>query len=217
MKRYLFRLRLPLAIFILSILASYIVSYTIFYSALSSHASPIRDNYLQIKNNYLEIDFPKFLYAVENETGNVGSGNIYTLTFYTVDSHAIMVFRFYDEKATQSFMSENNLSDAFSIVVSQVKKIYDWTRENNVNASLFFVENGTRKVSSLDTNYSIIIVEDGFKDENGALSNIAGIFISGISQQRIFVIMFYGQEDDWKQSSLQEIFQNILNSTILIV
>ena len=213
MRQRLFVLQLPLTIFILLILASSIVSYVIIYSALTSHASPFRGDYLQLRNKYLETDFPKVFYAAEWETVDASSGNIYTLSFSPIDLHAIMNFIVYDEKATQTFINENHLSDAFSVCVFEAKMMYDRFLGNNVNASLFFVENGTMKISNLEANYTRITVKDGLKAGDGTLSNITGLFVSGINQQKLFEVIFYGQEKDWNQISLQEVFRNILNST----
>lgn len=213
MRKHLFILQLPLTIFILLILASCIVSYVIIYSTLTSHISPFRGDYLRLKNKYLEIDFPKGFYAAEWENQNSSSGNIYTLSFSPVDLRAIIFFIIYDEKATQTFMNENHLSDAFSVCIFEAKKMYDRSLGYNINASLFFVENSTMKISNLEANYTKITIKDGSKMENGTLSDITGLFISVINQRKLFMITFYGQEKDWNQISLQEVFRNIINST----
>jgi hypothetical protein len=193
----------------LLILASCLAGYAIIYSILTSHL--VRGEYLRLENKFFELEFPKSWFAVKWESINETSGNIYSAFFAHPDPdlEAVIIFRVFDEKATRTYMRENGLKDAFSAVIFEVKRFYDWTLQSSANATLHFEKNGTVIVSSCEADYALFSIKNGLRKEDVFL-NATGIFVSWISQQRIIQVMFYGEENDWKQT--YDSFTDILNS-----
>jgi len=210
MRLRLFRLRLPLAIFIILILASCVIGYAILYSTLMSYTSNLREDYFRLESKYLKIEFPKSWFAMQWEAKNESSGNSYTVLLAPVNLHAVMFFRVYDVKATQTYMNENGLSDAFSTVIFEVNRLYSWSLQNNNNATLLFNATGTMTVSNFEANYTIITIIDGYKEDD-TLFSLTGIFISWVDGGKLIQIIFYGKQEDLNQTG--DVFWVILNST----
>jgi len=214
MRPYLFRLRLPLAIFIILVLASFAAGYALINYTITINTSRIRGDYFYLKTQSLEVDFPKDWYAAKWDDVNQ-SGAIYITLFSPYNLPVVVFFRIFNEEATATFLSENLLTDAFSVVVFEVNRIYEWCRiNNNPDATLSFIENVTVSVSNYEANYSKIIIYKGFK-QDVIIGNISGIFIAQLRQQKLVQIAFYGREEEWNQPSVQEAFKIILNSTKL--
>ena len=203
--RRLLRMTLPLTIFIILILISCGIGYAIINFSLAQHA---RGEYFQLKNNYVEIEFPRNWLAFTWEEVNATGGR-YVILCGPTDLRVAIYFMTFDELATQTYMDENNITDAFSAITLEVSRIYNWSLGQNPDAKLHFTENGTITLANHEANYTIINIEGGYV-ENEAVYNWTGMITSWIDP-RMTQIVFYGEENDWNQ--VYNTFRYMLNST----
>ncbi len=213
MRLSLFRPRLPFLIFIIIILVSSIIGYAIINSSIATHTSVLRGDYFRLKTDYLEVDFPKSWYSGKAENINQTFGNRYIVYLAPIYLRAVVFFRIYDEKATQSFSYEHNITNMFSINSFEINQLFNSALAENINATLSIIENSTITVSTHEASYVVVDIKNGLKD-NDVYYNLTGIFISLIKQGNngkiIKQIIFYGEENDWNQT--RDTFMIILNS-----
>lgn len=203
--------RPPLVIFIALVLGSCLVTGGVIQLTLSSH---LNGDYILLENEYMKIKFPKNWYAASWKDINVTVGNKYGIMVAPTDLFATVVFRLYDEQAAQNFMKENNLTDTFSAVIFKANQLYNWSLQSNGNATLFFVENGTKTVSGYRADYVKVFIKGGYvetaDDGTTTTHNVTGIFLSCMNRQSLLEILFWGIEDDWGRT--YGTFEVMLNS-----
>lgn len=207
MRRTLFRMRLPLAIFIILILVSCAASSAILYSAFTAH---VHGDYFRLETERLDVVFPRNWYAVPWEEKN-SSGQRWGMLLAPGDLRASMFITIFDENAARTYLEQNDLSDgdAFSAAISEARRLHNWTLQQNVNATLRFIENGTISVSGYAASFSRIIIEGGFVDQ-GQYYNWTWTLMSFVDRE-VFQVAYHGVEDDYDRA--HESFQFILNST----
>lgn len=201
--------RLPLLIFIVIILVSCLVGYGIIYSALATYS---RGDYFYLENEYVQIEFPRnwltYAYEQKNETGS-----IYTIFSGSVDSRVVIILMVFDRNTTEYYMNENNLNDTFSVIIFEARRAYLHMLKRNENATLFFLKNDTMNVSGYKADYTIIKINDGLIIDE-TVYDWKGMIVSWMNKEhKIFQIVFYGEEGDWKK--FQDSFEHFLNSTKL--
>lgn len=211
----LFGMRLPLAIFILTILSFTITGTTIIHLTLINNMTD--ENWLRLKTEFIKLNFPKTWYV---EKGSVDrNGKIFMISLFSEDFRAIVHFAFYSEAATQNFIKSNNITHVSLIPRFDVQEIYNWTRsQRSANATLHIVEirpdllefiENWAKNHGYEIHYLMINIENAFVMDN-TLYNTTGLFISSLINQRLIKIIFYGEENSWNKN--QENFKKILNS-----
>ncbi len=212
----LFGMRLPLAIFVLSVLIFLAVGSSMIYSTLTSNLVE-NGNWLHIKTDVCELNFPRGWYM---DKGSVGEENktIYIINLFSDDFQTITHLEFYSEGATQDFMRENNLTDISSIPDFEAQRIYNWLLSQSENATLYligeksellnFVKNWGEK-HGYEIYYLLIDIKNAYKESN-IYYNTTGLFISLMMDHRLFKIIFYGEENSWEKN--QDNFKRILSS-----
>ncbi|RJS75390.1 hypothetical protein CW712_04685 [Candidatus Bathyarchaeota archaeon] len=200
-------LRPSLIAFIALLIGCTLTSFGILQYTLSAH---IKGDYILLENDYLALEFPKDWLAFSWIDHNLAAGKSYSALFASPHIFSVMMFRVYDQAATQSYMQKNNLTDTLSVVIFEASRIYNWSLENNKNATLVFLENGTITVSDHTALYSSFLIRDGFK-QDGKLYNLTCMFISYVSNQKLVQVVFWGKEDDCRQT--RDIFNTVLSST----
>jgi len=198
--------RLPLTIFLLMILGSLLIGFSLIYVIVATHS---RGEYLRLENEFIRIDLPKnwLIYSWNSKNS---TGDIYTIFLASPELISAIVFRIHDERATRYFMEEHDLKDALSVATFETGRIYNWTRIKNENASLIFRETGEIVVSGNQASYSKIIIKDAI-ESNGVYSNMSFLMITYIKNQRLVEIAFWGEKEDCEKTL--DLFKAILNST----
>jgi hypothetical protein len=148
------------------------------------------------------------------EEQNGTQGNVDWVMTRPVDLGVIAFFRVFDETATNTYMHENGFdgTDMLPIITLEMNLIYDWSLENNPNAALSTTSNGTITVSDCSAKYMVFRVKGGLKDDTG-LYNMTSEIVACIKQQRMFMAIYYGEEDAWNQT--YNTFMVELNSIVL--
>ena len=125
-------------IFLLMILGSLLVGFLVIYEIVATHS---RGEYLRLENRFIKIDLPRnwFVYSWKTENS---TGDIYNVFLTPPDLLSAIIFKIHDEKATQNFMKEYNLTDALSVATFEIERVYNWTQSKNENASIIFKETG---------------------------------------------------------------------------
>jgi len=198
--------RLPLTIFLIMILGSLLLGFSVIYWIIATHS--VGEN-LRLENEFIKIDFPRSWIAYSWDIKNT-SGNIYSVFLSPPQLMSAILFRIHDEIATQNFIKKNNLTDALSIAIFEAKRIYNWTQSKNENSSLIFKEIGGMIVLGNQANYSRVIIKDAI-ETNGAFYNMSFLMISYIRNQKLVEIAFWGEKGDCDKIS--NVFEAILNST----
>jgi len=206
MRRTLFRMRLPLSLFIILILVSCAASYVVFYSAAAAH---LRGDYFRLETKYLDIDFPRNWVAMSWEEKN-SSGTKYGILLAPSNLRAAMLITVYDEDATKAYLEQYHVTDPSSVTVFELKRLYNWTLEKSGNATLQFVENGTIPLFGYMAKYSTAIIREGFVDDRGARYNWTWTFMSAMDG-KIFQAAYHGVGEDYNLTANS--FQSILNAT----
>jgi len=199
-------MRLPIAIFIILILVLLGASSVIFYTIFTTH---VHGDYFRLETTYLDVDFPKNWVAYPWEEKN-STGDKYGVMLGSPTLRASMFIVVYDEMATKTYLRQNNLTDAFSATVFESKRLYNWTLQENVNATLCFVENGTVLMSGYVGNFSTLIIKGGYVDDDGTPYNWTWTFMSFVGS-RVFQVAYHGVGEDYYQSV--DSFRFVLNST----
>jgi len=198
--------RLPLTIFLVAFFGSLILGFSIIYNIVATHS--VGEN-LRLDNEFIKIDFPKNWIAYSWSERNA-SGNVYSVFLYSKNLSSIILFRIYDENATQHFMEKNNLKDALAVVNFETRRMYNEIRKKNENSSLIFEEAGGIKIWEVQANYSKIIIKNAVKSE-GTFHDMFCLVISYIKNHRLVEIFFWREREDYEKLSV--LFEKILNST----
>jgi len=201
-------MRLPLALFIVTILVLAGASYVSFYSAFAAH---VRGDYLRLETKYLDIDFPRNWFAMSWDQQN-SSGARYGVFLAPPNLRAAMIITIYDENAAKTYLRQNNVSDSSSATIFELKRLYNWTLEKNANATLHFIENGTMPLFGYSADFSTFVLRDGFVDDQGTRYNWTWTFMTSMNTD-IFQVAYHGVEEDYNLTLSS--FKSLLNSTRL--
>jgi len=212
----LFGMRLPLAIFVLSVLIFISVGSSVIYSTLVNNL--VEDgNWLHIKTDVCELIFPRGWYMSRGSSGEENN-TIYIINLFSEDFETMMHLRFYSKEATRDFMKENNLTDISAIPNFEAQLLYNWSLTHSENATLYFVKEKPESVYFIgnwsrergyETHYLLINIKKAY-ERNNVYYNTTGLFISMMIDQRLFEIIFYGEEQSWERN--QDKFEIILDS-----
>ena len=199
--------RLPLLIFLFIILGSVLLGFLVIYSIAATHS---RGEYLRLENDFVRIDFPKNWFA-SSWSNKTSIGDAYNVFLASPTLISAIIFTIRDENATESFMREHNLTDAFSIATFETEKTYNWIKkEKNENASIIFRETGSIAVLGNQANYSKIIIKDGLLSD-GEYYNMSLLIMSYVKDGKLVEIVFWGRKEDCEKTS--GLFEAVLNST----
>jgi len=198
--------RLPLLIFLLILIGSLLVGFSVIYEIVATHS---RGEYLRFENEFIKIDLPRNWFVISWNDEN-STGDIYSIFLASPDLVSAIIIRIYDEEATRNFMEEYNLTDALSIVAFESERIYNWTQSRSENASIIFNETGETMVLGNPASYSKIIIKDGI-ESNGAFQDMSFMMISYIKNQKLIEISLWGENEDCKK--IYDLFEAVLNST----
>ena len=196
----------PLTIFLAAFLGSLILGFSIIYDIVVTHS--VGEN-LRLENKFIKIDFPRNWEAYSWNRRSCG-GNIYSVFLYSPDHTSIILFRIYDENATQNFMEKNNLKDILAVINFEAEIIYSNIRKKNKNSSLIFEEVGKINIGRVPADYSKIILKNAVKFEE-TFHDMFCLIISYIKNQKLVEIFFWRGEENYEK--LSTIFEEILNST----
>jgi len=220
----LFGIRLPLAIFVLSVLVFLSVGSLMIYSALISNL--VDDgNWLHIKTDVCELNFPKhwYLARVGGREGNKTIYIIYLLGYLLSDDLVSVNLVFYNKAATQDFMKENNLTDVSTVPYFEAQQMYNRILSENENATLHFIEEKSELLGFITewarnrgyNAYSLLVNIKNAYEVKDVYYNVTGLFISlMIDHQRLLEIIFYGEENSWEKN--QGNFEKVLSSIKII-
>jgi hypothetical protein len=187
------------------VLGSCLATYAFVNLTLTTH---LTGDYLSFKNEYLEIVFPKDWFGWDWEDKNATSGNSYTALFGSIYSLVAVTVTVYDIEATEVFMTENDLTDSFSVVIHLANLMYEQSLQDNDNATISFIKNDTTRVSNNNAHYTEFLINGVTLDEN--LHNWTSRYLSFMDQQRLVHISYQGSEEDWIQT--YNVFEIMLDS-----
>jgi len=208
-------MRLPLAIFVLTVLAFVMVGSIIMQLTLMSNL--VDANWLCLREKFLKLNFPKSWHA---EKGSIDrNGTVYIVNLFSDDYKTILHFEFYSEEATRSFMENNNLTQVSSVPEFDAREVYSWVSRQNSNATYDvisvdpdlsnFIENWA-SVRGYKVYCFFIRIRNAYTINNVS-HNATGLFLSSMIDQKLIKVIFYGEESSWSEN--QEKFRKILNST----
>jgi hypothetical protein len=195
----------PVIILLVLILGSVSGSYGISYYTFMSHQ---RGDLLWFENQYVEAEFPQNWLGAAMDYENSTSGNVYRAIFFDPYVFLYMGFTIYDEKATQTFIQTYNLTDARSMIALLVNETYYEILETSSNATLSFIENGTRSISSYEADYSIYKFMDGYTEDNVS-KNISYLMICYYDNNQLVQIACWGNDEEFDNS--QQIFETFIS------
>lgn len=201
---------MPLLAFLVLLAGSCLVSFAVIYYTLVTNQSTNRPDYFRLRSEFFETEFPMSWFAVTWVNKNETTGSIGEAVIASTNLFAALALRVYDEGAARSYLAENRLTDPFSVVVFEANRLYNWSLQDNSNATLTFVENGTTSVSGYEAVFSRVLIKGGIKQEE-AFYNLTSMFIVFRAQQRLAEIVSWGKEEDWRLA--QETFKAILGLT----
>ena len=206
--RTLLKMRVPLALFILLILALCGASGAIFYYVFTNHA---QGDYLRIETDHLEIDFPKNGYVSSGDQENF-SGTIHVAAVYPSDIRASMIIRIFDENAAQGYQREERVDDGSSANLVELRRLYDWVLQKNENATLSYIENGTVRLFEYNADFTIVVI-GGYVDNLGNYyDNCTWKFTSFVSSRRVIQMFYFGIEKDYEIT--HDLFQEMIDTRI---
>lgn len=206
--RTLLKMRLPLALFVLLILALCVASSAIFYSVLATHA---QGDYLRIETDHLEMDFPKNGFVSYGDQENF-SGIIHVAAVYPSDIRASMIIRIFDENAAEGYLMEERIDDGFSANLVELRRLYDWVLQRNENATLSFIENGTMRLFEYNADFTTILI-GGYVDNLGNYyDNCTWKFTSFISSRKAIQVFYFGIDKDYEIT--YDLFQEMIDTRI---
>ena len=206
--RTLLKMRVPLALFILLILALCGASGAIFCYVFTNHA---QGDYLRIETDHLEIDFPKNGFVSYGDQENF-SGTIHVAAVYPSDIRASMIIRIFDENAAQGYQREERVDDGSSANLVELRRLYDWVLQKNENATLSYIENGTVRLFEYNADFTIVVI-GGYVDNLGNYyDNCTWKFTSFVSSRRAIQMFYFGIEKDYEIT--RDLFQEMIDSRI---
>jgi len=196
----------PVILILILIFGSLLASMGILYYVQTSH---IRGDLLWFENQYVEFGFPKNWYGTPFEYSIQSSGKTFSAVFTDPEKVIYIGLSVFDETATQTFLSNSNLTDARSVINYEANMTYNEILESSSNATLVFLENGTKTVSSHVSDYSIYKIMNGYT-ENNVTKNISYMMVSYFNNQRLVQIAYWGSEEDF--NSTLQVFEVFLNN-----
>lgn len=216
MRSKLFRIRLPLAVFLILILAFLAAGYLTIHVTLMGKLTE-DGNYLHVDMETIEFKLPKswrtpYPYVLpfwENET-------ICAIYLLNAEEDAMTYIIYYKtQESVQGFIGEQNITDEFSVAIFEIERFYGWFLGKSPNATLQFVENGTIKVSERQASYSKIQIRNiSMTMEENVPYNITGIFISSLTERNLLEIIFYTWRDQAWNATYDD-FQILVNSMVV--
>ncbi len=216
MRSKLFRIRLPLAVFLILILAFLAAGYLMIHVTLMGSLTE-DGNYLHIDMKTIEFKLPKswrtpYPYLLpfwENES---------VCAIYLLNAEGdAMIYIIYHKtrESVQEFMGEQNIKDEFSVAIFEIERFYTWFLQKNQSATLQFAENGTIKVSERQASYSKIQIKNiSMSMGENVTYNITGIFISSLTERNLLEIIFYTWRDQAWNATYND-FQILVNSLVV--
>lgn len=208
MRRTLLRMRLPLALFVILIVALCAISISIFWSVFAAHAN---GDYFRIETDHLDIDFPRNWIVSFGDQENF-TGTIHVAGIFPPNIRASMIIRIFDENATRGYREQKGIDDASTANLAELRDVYNWILQRNENATLSFVENGTMRVFNYAASFSTSII-GGYVDRWGNYyNNCTFTFISSVESERAIQIVYLGVEKDYE--IVRNTFQDLLDTKI---
>lgn len=203
----MFRARLPLLLFLLTLLSFLIAGSILMHLTLMNNL--VNGDRLRIKTDFFELIFPKDWGADKVES--MGKNKIIMINLVSADLEAILHLEFYDENATRDFMQKNNnfinISDTITL---KIQELYNWSLIQNENATLFINDKGLMKLYGYEAYYMLVKISNGYR-KNNIFYNVTCLFISLlIDNKYLFEIIFYGEEYSWEKN--YKYFEEIINS-----
>lgn len=186
--------------------SSVLVSFGILYYTQITH---LEGDLLYFENRYVEIKFPRNWYGASMEYNVSSSGKIFSAIFFDPPKVIYVGLSIFDEQSTRTFFNSCRLTDIHSVMNYQINMTYhEFLRDSN-NATLAFIENGTRIVSNLEAEYSIFKILNAYI-ENGISKNVSYAMLIYLHNQRLVQIAYWGSEETF-DSSINEIETFISN------
>jgi len=205
-------LRIPLLIFLSLVSLSIILGFSIIYSTIAANRN---GDYLHLKKEVLEIDLPLNWFAYSWEIANeTTKGRIFGLIMFGYDVVSAISIQIFDRSATRQFLLESNLSDLSLASFWETRRFYEWTSQNNENASIISEENGTLSVgvSRDPAKYARILIKDGLEIKD-SFYNVSCTVISYMKGDNFVRIVFWGRKEDCERISY--IFEKILSTMVV--
>ncbi len=190
----------PVILTLILILASVLVSLGILYYTQATH---LEGDLLRFENQFVEMKLPKNWYGTPMEYNFESSGKTFSAIIFDPSKIVYIGLSIFDETSTETFLNNCKLTDARSVINYEVNMTYYEIRKNSENATLVFIENGTKMVSGYEAEYSVYKILDGYV-ENDVPKNISYMMLSYFHNQKLVQIAYWGSEE-YFDSSLQEI------------
>ncbi|MFB0503804.1 MAG: hypothetical protein ACETWE_08225 [Candidatus Bathyarchaeia archaeon] len=211
--RTLLKMRLPLTLFMLLILALCGAGGVIFYSVFAAHA---QGDYLRVETDHLEIEFPRNGFVSFGDQENF-SGTIHVAAVYPSDIRASMIIRIFDEDAAEGYLMQERIDDGSSANLVELRRLYNWVLQRNENATLSFIENGTMELFDYNADFTIILI-GGYVDNLGNYySNCTWKFTSFIvtsftGSRKVIQVFYFGIEKDYEATD--DLFEDMIEARI---
>jgi len=190
----------PVILTLILILTSVLVSLGILYYTQATH---LEGDLLRFENQFVEMKLPKNWYGTPMEYNFESSGKTFSAIIFDPSKIVYIGLSIFDETSTETFLNNCKLTDARSVINYEVNMTYYEIRKNSENATLVFIENGTKMVSGYEAEYSVYKILDGYV-ENDVPKNISYMMLSYFHNQKLVQIAYWGSEE-YFDSSLQEI------------
>lgn len=195
LRHKIFGLRLPLTIFLISVITMVGVGYATIYSTLRDNLSEDGESII-VKTESFQFKFPRNWYAYpiwENES-------VCAINLVSAESDSILGIIYYKrQEYVRTLLKEHGLTDDLSIVLFEINRFYNYLREKSENTTLYIARNGTISVSGYNAAYAIFFIENAF-ESRGTYYNLTGIFISLTVNGKLFEVVFYTWKDQiWNE------------------
>jgi len=208
-RRKIFGLRPPLAIFIILVIALFSAGYLIIHFSLSRNLSEDGE-YILFETDFLKFEFPRNWRARPKWENN----SLCIINMLNTEADSFFGLIYYKSwKFAQSVFSEFDLKDGLSIATFEINKFYSKIRERAQNATLQFLENGTLNVSGYDAAYTIFHIEN--VTVGNLQYNLTGILVYFLANQGPIEIVFYTWADRiWEER--YEVFRSKILESLVI-
>ena len=201
----------PVILTLILILVSVLVSLGILYYTQATH---LEGDLLRFENQFVEMKLPKNWYGTPMEYNFESSGKTFSAIIFDPSRIVYIGLSIFDETSTETFLNNCKLTDVRSVINYEVNMTYYEIRKNSENATLVFIENGTKMVSGYEAEYSVYKILDGYV-ENDVPKNISYMMLSYFHNQKLVQIAYWGSEE-YFDSSLKEIEIFISNLRVKI-
>ena len=196
----------PVILILTLVFGSVLVSFGILYYTQATH---LEGDLLYFENKYVEIRFPRNWYGASVEYNASSFGKIFSAIFYDPSKVIYIGFSIFDELSTRTFLNSCRLTDTRSVMNYEINITYHEFLKNSDNATLAFIENGTKIVSGFKAEYSFFKILNGYV-ENGVSKNVSYLMLTYFHNQRLVQIAYWGSEETF-DSSICEIETFISN------